>query len=132
MEGEAFQKITRAINPSAWLIGENKRKKTPGSTTLKYCLAAAMELGISLPHDLASTKEVNRLVNSKPLARLIDANKIIFFMIFFYKDGFNAGGGKLYLTDILIDMTLSHSPCFFCSLPVSCSCNVLNDLIKCD
>src|SRR5436190_19059939 len=90
IEGDVFQKTTSTINPSAWLMGENKRKNTPGSTTLKYSLAAAMELGISLPHDLASTKEVNRLVNSKPLARLIDTNKIIFFMIFFCKDGLRA------------------------------------------
>ena len=82
MEGEAFQNSTRTINPSAWLMGENNRKKTPGSAALKYSLAAAMELGISVHHDLASTKDVYRLVNSKPLARLIEANKIIFFMIF--------------------------------------------------
>jgi hypothetical protein len=58
MELDVFQKSTRTTIPSAWLIGENKRKKFPGLTTLKYSLAAAMEFGMSLPHDLASIKEV--------------------------------------------------------------------------
>jgi hypothetical protein len=34
-------------------MGENNQNKTPGSTTLKYSLAAGMELTISLSHDLA-------------------------------------------------------------------------------
>ena len=65
-----------------------------------------MELGMSHPHDLASINDVNKLVNSKPLARLIEVNKIIFFMIFFHKDDIRMMGRKLYLTDILINMSL--------------------------
>lgn len=38
MEGEAFQNNTSTIIPSAWLMGENNRKKPPGFTTLKYPL----------------------------------------------------------------------------------------------
>jgi hypothetical protein len=40
------------------LIGEYTLKKLPGLTVLKYSLVVAMELGISLPYDLASTKEL--------------------------------------------------------------------------
>jgi hypothetical protein len=39
-------------------MGENSLKKLPGLTVLKYSLVVAMELGISLPQDFASTKEV--------------------------------------------------------------------------
>ena len=88
MEGDVFQNSASAIIPSAWFTGENMRKKFPGLTDLKYSLATAIELGRSVPQDLESIKEVYRLANRRPLATVIDANRIIFFMIFFCKDGF--------------------------------------------
>jgi hypothetical protein len=50
---------------------------------LKYSLAVAIELGISLPQDFASINEVKTFVNNRPLARLIDKNKTTFFITFF-------------------------------------------------
>jgi hypothetical protein len=57
-DGEVFQKSISTNKPNTWLMGENSLKKLPGLTALKYSLVVAMELGISLPQDFASTKEV--------------------------------------------------------------------------
>jgi hypothetical protein len=43
---------------STWFMGEMRRKKFPGFTTLKYSRAVEIELGISLPHDFASIIDV--------------------------------------------------------------------------
>ena len=83
IEGEVFQNRIRTNNPNSWLRGENILKKFPGFTVLKYSLAVPIELGISLPHDLASIKEVYIFVSRRPLAIEIDANKITVFMIFY-------------------------------------------------
>src|SRR5688572_15366249 len=121
MEGDAFQNNTSTINPRAWFMGENNRKKSPGLTVLKYSLAVAMELGMSHPHDLASINDVNKLVNSKPLARLIETNKVIFFMIFFYKDDIHMMQ-KIVFNGHSHKYVPSHNSCLLCIHPVSDSC----------
>jgi len=83
IEGEVLQNRIRTNNPNSWFKGEIILKKFPGFTDLKYSLPVAIEFGISLPHDLASIKEVYIFTISRPLAIVIDANKIIVFMIFY-------------------------------------------------
>jgi len=80
IEGDDFQNKIRTNSPNTWFMGENILKKFPGFTVLKYSLAAAIEFGISLPHDFASIKEVYIFTSNSPLAIEIDANKIIVFM----------------------------------------------------
>jgi len=58
IEGEDFQSSIRTKRASTWFTGENSLKKLAGLTVLKYSLVVAMELGISLLHDFASTNEV--------------------------------------------------------------------------
>lgn len=85
IDKDVLQNTTRASNATIWFTGENILKKFPGFTVLKYSLAAAMESGILLPHDLASIREVYRFTKRSPAAIVIDVNKMSVF-IFFCKD----------------------------------------------
>lgn len=105
IEGDDFQNRIRTNSPNAWFIGENILKKFPGFTILKYSLAAAIEFGISLPHDFASIKEVYMFTSNSPLAIEIDANKIIAFM-FLFANIDRVRAEELYLTDIFINVSL--------------------------
>src|SRR2546423_986935 len=64
-----------------------------------------MEFGMSLPQDFASINEVYRLVNSSPLVKLIDRNRIKIFMCIFSAKMIAVLHAKLYLTDIFQDVT---------------------------
>ncbi|MCW3089342.1 MAG: hypothetical protein JWP81_411 [Ferruginibacter sp.] len=102
-DGSVFQNTISTSNPKAWFSGEKILKKFPGFTTLKYSLAVAMDSGILLPQDLASTNEVYIFTRISPAAIVIEANKSIVFMFFFTKMIIQ-GSAELYLTDIFIEM----------------------------